>query len=266
MSETEGLMAQAQIEAEDNQQPEETISHIQPESGPASLDEVTVAAEGEDTEFTRPDWYPEKFWNEADGPDLENLVKSYNELQKKFSQGKHKAPEAYDDSVFKNANVPDDDPLLATYRDWAKENGISQSAFDELAESIMGMAQEEDNAMQVSYEEEYKKLGPNADATLKSMTDWGQSLVRKGVWSEDDFEEFKIMGGTAQGIRALQKIRSYYGDKPIPIEVGPVDGLPSKEELNAMVGKPEYLSDPAFRAKVEKMFEQVYGTHDYSAI
>jgi hypothetical protein len=46
----------------------------------------------------------------------------------------------------------------------------------------------------------------------------------------------------------------------------PVDGAPSKEELNAMVGKPEYQTDPAFRAKVEKMFERAYGTQDYSAI
>ena len=267
MNEEEGLMAQAQAEAEDNQQPEEsTISHIQPEAGPASLDDVTVAGEDEELEFSRPDWYPDKFWSDDDGPDLENLVKSYNELQKKFSQGKHKAPEQYDDSLFKDANIPDDDPLLATYRDWAKDNGISQSAFDELANSFIAMAQQENEQAEISYQDELAKLGPNADATIKSMTDWAQGLVRKGVWSEGDFEEFKIMGGTAQGLKALQKVRSYYGDRPIPVDMTPVDGMPSKEELNAMVGKPEYLTDPAYRAKVEKMFEQVYGTQEYSAI
>jgi len=267
MSETEGLMAQAQIEAEDNQQPEETtISHIQPEAGPASLDDVTVANEDEEVEFSKPEWYPDKFWNDDEGPDLENLVKSYNELQKKFSQGKHKAPEQYDDSLFTDANVPSDDPLLATYRDWAKDNGISQSAFDELANSFIAMAQQENEQAEISYQDELAKLGPNADATIKSMTDWAQGLVRKGVWSEGDFEEFKIMGGTAQGLKALQKVRSYYGDRPIPVDMTPVDGAPSKEELNAMVGKPEYLTDPAYRAKVERMFEQVYGTQEYSAI
>jgi len=34
----------------------------------------------------------------------------------------------------------------------------------------------------------------------------------------------------------------------------------------AMVGKPEYKSDPGYRAKVEKAFEQVYGTSDYSPV
>ena len=268
MNEDTGLMAQATLdtEGEDNQTAQEPISHVQPEAGPASLDDVTVAKEGEDTEFVKPDYFPDKFWDEEQGPDVENLVKSYNELQKKFSQGKHKVPDAYDDSVFKNANIPDDDPLLETYRSWAKENGVSQSAFDQLATSIVDMAEQEDDTAQISFDEEYKKLGPNADAAIKSMTDWASSLVRKGVWSDSDFEEFRIMGGTAQGLRALQKVRSYYGDKPVPIDVGPIDGAPSKEELNSMVGKPEYLTDPAYRAKVEKMFEQVYGTRDASLI
>lgn len=266
MNETDGLLAQAQVESEDNQQQEEqTISHQLPDTEP-SLDDVTVAKEGEEVELSKPDWYPDKFWNDEEGPELEKLVKSYNEIVKKFSQGKHKVPEQYDDTVLKNAGIPEDDELADYVKSWSKENGVSQSAFEDLASKFISMSQLEAEQGQVSFEEEYKKLGNNADATIKSMTDWAQGLVRKGVWSEADFEEFKIMGGTAQGIRALQKVRSYYGDKPIPVDVGPIDGAPSKEELMAMVGKPEYNSDPAYRAKVEKMFEQVYGSQEYSAI
>ena len=103
MNATEGLLAEASVESDDNQQEQEvSISHLEeaPASQVKSVDEVTLASEDEETEFVRPDWYPEKFWNEEEGPDLENLVKSYNELQKKFSQGKHKAPEEYDGAVF----------------------------------------------------------------------------------------------------------------------------------------------------------------------
>lgn len=268
MSETEGLLAEASAESDDNQQEEQeaTISHLEtpPASEPSTVDEVTVAAEDEETEFVRPEWYPEKFWNEDEGPDLENLVKSYSELQKKFSQGKHKAPEKYDESVFSEANVPEDDELYVTYKDWAKENGISQEAFDQLAQKFIESAGNEAQQAQLSYQDEYKKLGPNADAAIKSMTDWAQGLVRKGVWGENDFEEFKIMGGTADGLRALQKIRSYYGDQTVPVDVSTIEDGPSKEELMAMVGRPEYTSDPAYRAKVEKMFEKMYGDDPYS--
>jgi hypothetical protein len=259
MSETDGLLAEAQIESDDNQQqtPEETISHMQPETD-APID--AQSAETGDEENTRPEWLPEKFKT------AEDMAGAYAELQKKFSQGKHKAPDQYDQSVFMDAGIPEDDELYSTYRDWAKDNGISQDAFDQLAGKFIEMAGAETEQAEISYKEEYEKLGPNADMTIKSMTQWAQSLVNKGVWGQDDFDEFKIMGGTAQGIRALQKIRSYYGDKAIPVDVGNVDGAPSKEELQSMISKPEYQSDPAYRAKVEKMFETVYGTEQYSAI
>ena len=270
MSDTEGLLAEASAESDDNQQEQQeaTISHLEtpPASEPATVDEVTVAAEGEETEFVKPDWYPEKFWNEEEGPDLENLVKSYNELQKKFSQGKHKAPEKYDESVFADAQIPEDDELYVNYKDWAKKNGISQEAFDQLAQMFIETAGAEAQQAQISYEKEYKRLGPNADATIKSMTDWAQGLVRKGVWGENDFEEFKIMGGTADGLRALQKIRAYYGDQTVPVDVSTIEDGPSREELMSMVGRPEYQSDPAYRAKVEKMFEKMYGSDPYSPV
>lgn len=257
MSETDGLLAEAQVEGDDNQQQaDNSISHIKPDGETIASDAVA----SETTEPERPEWLPEKF-NSG-----EDLAKAYGELQKKFSQGKHKAPEQYDESVFKDAGIPEDDELYATYKDWAKENGISQSAFEELAAKFIDMAGAEAEAGEISFKEEYEKLGKNADAVIKSMTDWASSLVRKGIWSEDDFEEFKIMGGTAQGLRALQKVRNYYGDKTIPVDIAPVAGAPSKDELMAMVGSPQYQTDPAYRMKVEKLFEQAYGSDEYSAI
>ncbi|MEC7106047.1 MAG: hypothetical protein VXX02_04225 [Pseudomonadota bacterium] len=263
MSETEGLLAEATVESDDNQQQEETtIPHQQADTEP-SIDDLTIAAEDEEIDFDRPDWYPEKFWNE-DGPDIENLAKSYGELQKKFSQGKHKAPDEYDTSIFNEASVEPTDELLETYVAWSKQHNISQSAFEELGKQFIEMAGEIEDDERIFVEEELKKLGPNADATIKSMTDWANGLVRKGVWGEDDFEEFKIMGGTAQGMKALQKIRSYYGDQTVPVNVGVPEGAPSKDELNSMVADPRYQTDPAFRAKVEAAFVNVYGNGEPS--
>lgn len=260
MSEDEGLLAQASTESEDNQQPEqEVINHLQPDTDP-SLEQTTLASEDEELEFKKEEWFPDKFWNDETGPDVENLAKSYSELQKKFSQGRHKAPEKYDTELFSQAQIEADDPLLSTYTEWAKENGVSQAAFEELGKQFIAMAGEAEAEEQLSYKQEHEKLGPNADLTIKSMTEWAQGLVRKGVWGNDDFEEFKIMGGTAQGLKALQKVRSYYGDQPVPIEVAQPEGAPSKEELNAMVADPRYTNDPTFRIKVEKLFNEVYGS------
>jgi hypothetical protein len=101
--------------------------------------------------------------------------------------------------------------------------------------------------------EEMKKLGPNGGAVVNGMVDWARGLVNKGVWGKDDFEEFKIMGGTARGLNALMKIREAYEGR-IPIESAPLEGTPSKDELYAMVADPKYNNDPAYRQKVERMF------------
>jgi len=75
----------------------------------------------------RPDWLPENFWNQDKGEaNMEAMAKSYADLRKVVSQGKHKAPEGgkYDTSVFKTQDV-DNDPLAKAYVGWAQKYGIS---------------------------------------------------------------------------------------------------------------------------------------------
>jgi hypothetical protein len=90
------------------------------------------------------------------------------------------------------------------------------------------------------------------------MSDWARGLVQKGIWSKDDFEEFKYMGGTARGLSALMKIREAYEGTRIPTQGMQIDGAPSKDDLYAMVKDPKYHSDPAYRSKVERMFQQTF--------
>ena len=85
---------------------------------------VGQEADSDEPALERPDYYPEKFWDE-DGPDVEKLAKSYAELEKQFKQGKHKAPEEYDLSSLENAGLYAEDEVMGIYKDWAKDNGIS---------------------------------------------------------------------------------------------------------------------------------------------
>jgi len=89
------------------------------------------------------------------------------------------------------------------------------------------------------------------------MVDWARGLVNKGVWSKDDFEEFKIMGGTARGITALMKVREAYEGR-VPIKSAPLEGTLSKDELYQMVQDPKYKTDPGYRTRVEKMFDATF--------
>lgn len=205
----------------------------------------------------RPDYLPENFWNADKGEaDLEAMSKSWTDLRKMISQGKHKAPEGgkYDTSKLGVADIESADALSKGYVSWAAKWGVSQAAFDELAGNVMEMAQANAEPP-IDPAVELKQLGPNGNAIVNGMVDWARGLVAKGVWSKDDFEEFKIMGGTARGINALLKVREAYEGR-VPIESQPLEGAPSKEELYAMVADPKYKTDAAYRQKVARLFEQ----------
>ena len=215
-----------------------------------------ASASGTGAPKARPEYLPENFWNSEKGePDLEGMAKGWRDLRAKISQGKHNAPAdgKYDTSKF--GEGAEENLMATTITDWAKDNGLSQAQFDDLVDKLQTNAKELMAGEMIDPAKEIQQLGPNGQAVINGMVDWARGLVNKGVWSKDDFEEFKIMGGTARGLTALMKIREAYEGR-VPIESAPVDGAPSKEELYAMVGDPRYKSDQAYRQKVERMFQQ----------
>lgn len=250
--------------SESSQEPSGLLDSVEAtdESQQAPSDEATAVEHRakedipEDEPKDRPEWWPENFWKDNE-PDLEGIAKSWKDMRKIVSQGKHKAPPEgkYDLSAF--GENPDKLPMVPTFQKWAAENGVSQSAFDSLASELMSMAGEMQQQPTFDPVAEKKALGPNADAVINGMVNWARGLVNKGIWSADDFEEFKVMGGTARGLKAMMKLRETYEGR-IPVEVAPAEGMPTDQELQAMVGDPRYQTDANYRRKVEKLFNARY--------
>lgn len=247
-SESAGLLdgVEATEESQDSApQQEETIEHRAESSIP------------DDEPLERPDWWPENFWKKDENePDLQAIAKSWTDMRKIVSQGKHKAPPdgKYDTSVF--GDNADQLPMVPAFTKWAAENGVSQAAFDQFAEQMNDMvAKMSPDTMDV--QAEIKSLGPNGPAMVNGMVNWARGLVSKGVWGAEDFEQFKVMGGTAKGLKALMKVREAYEGR-IPVESAPIEGAMSDDELQSMVGDPKYLTDSAYRKKVERLFAQRY--------
>lgn len=212
----------------------------------------------EDEPIDRPEYWPENFWNkEKNEPDLEGIAKSWTDLRKMISKGAHKAPPEgkYDLAAF--GPDAENQPMVPVFKEWAAKNGVSQAAFDDLAGQLTGMVNEINQQPAIDAAAEKKALGKNADAVINGMVSWARGLVNKGVWSGEDFEEFKVMGGTARGLRALMKIRESYEGR-IPTESVPMEGAPTDDELQQMVGDPRYTTDPAYRKKVERLYEARY--------
>lgn len=235
------------------------IDHRDPAEVQAK-EEFALKQEKQDEEpLERPDWFPENFWKKEEAePDLQAMAKSWKDLRDKIAKGKHKAPEDgnYDLSAF--GSTPEDDPVRQHVMSWAREYGVSQAALDDLVGQVVEMNMNAAQVTHINLEEERKLLGPNADARIHGMVKWASGLVQKGVWGNDDFEEFKVMGGTARGIAALEKLRASYEGR-VPLESAPVEGAPSKDELYDMVKDPRYQTDPTYRKKVERAFQQNFG-------
>tara|TARA_Y100001938_G_scaffold49331_1_gene68713 strand:- start:8068 stop:8856 length:789 start_codon:yes stop_codon:yes gene_type:complete len=244
----EGLMAEeAQNLKEENLNAEE--EGISPQKNEA----VTEGEDLENVKLEKPNGLPDKFWNEKDGADFENLIKSYNSLEKKLSEGKPKVPDQYD--ITSLENVSSDDPLLKTYMDWAKENGISQDNFITLASKFVELGGNIQKQEEIEVQKEREKLGPNASEIIKSNINWGKSMVTKNVFTQEDYDELEVLGGTANGQRLIQKFRQLQGEQEIPVVSIPGNSL-DKEELSAMVADPRYQTDANYRRKVEKAFEE----------
>ena len=239
------------VEASEDKAPEDNKE--------AAVDHRAAESIPDDEPVDRPDWCPENFWNKDNNePDLEGMAKSWKDLRKMVSKGAHKAPTEgkYDISAFgENAEQLEFVPM---FKDWAAENGVSQAAFDDIATKLRGIAENAIGVPEIDIQAERKALGPNADAVINGMVNWARGLVNKGVWSAEDFDEFKIMGGTARGIKALSKIREAYEGR-IPVDSQPMEGQMSDLELQAMVGDPKYETDPSYRQKVERLFQKRYG-------
>ena len=238
----------------DNVQASDEAKTINPQSVEIDHKAADPSAPAPEDPLERPDYWPENFWKKDENePDLEGIAKSWTDLRKQISQGKHKAPAdgKYDLKVF--GEEGETNPMATTLSSWAKDNGLSQSAFDDLVGNLQTQAKELMQGDMIDPAVEMKQLGPNGGAIVNGMVDWARGLVNKGVWSKDDFEEFKIMGGTARGITALMKVREAYEGR-VPTQSAPLEGAPSKDELYQMVQDPRYKTDPGYRQKVEKMF------------
>ena len=242
-----GLMAEEVKTMESEETDGESINTHQ--------DENTGEEEkGEGEIYERPDWFPAKFWDEKDGPNIENMAKSITHLEKKLGET---APDKYDLS---EVQVDPEDPVVKAVLDFGKEKQLSNKSIVGLISTVIDITGGIQEQEEINIAQEREKLGENATQILQSNIDWGQKLVADGVFTKEDYQELEYLGGTANGQRVMQKIRGLInGKQEIPVVSIP-GNKPDKTELQAMVADPKYQTDPVYRRQVEKKFEEAYGT------
>ena len=254
--ESGSLLNPGAAEKEELNPEESAISHMADEQADI------VAQEDEEIDWgERPDYIPEQFWSDTDGPDLEGMAKAYNEMRTKMSQGKHKAPKdgKYDIAQLKEQGVADDDPLLSQFTNFATENGLSQDQFDQI--TAMYAAQMADMTENIEYDrqQEMQKLGPKADKIISGLDSWLSKLGNSGTLSPEEVDAVASAANNANYIKALNKIRASYGEQTIP-DVSVQEGTNyTKADLDAMIADPRYGKDMAYTQGVERKFMEFFG-------
>lgn len=236
---------------------------------------------------SRPEGLPEELWDHDTGTFKGNeLFKAYQAeakkalgLRQKLSEGLPKPPDKVEDYQI---DIPDeiselvatDDATLDVVRQAAFSTGLSNDQLKSfvnlyltgladkgLINAEQGLTEEQKAQNDAQYlEQEKAKLGPNANQILKGLDTWGHQLKSDGVLSEEDRNALRSMAHSAAEVRVLDKIRSLVSGEPnIPTVTAESSGLPSKEELDAMVADPRYATDPTYRNEVTKKFNMVYG-------
>jgi len=227
----------------------------------AQTEEKLVEGDGDIDWGDRPEWMPENFWDEKDGPDLEALAKSYQEMRTKMSAGKHKAPKdgSYDIAALKDHGIEEDDALLSEFKGFAKENGLSQDQFDQITQMYVQHVNEMMGEADTNREAELSKLGPKGDKIVGSLNQWLTKLGTSGALSHEEVDAIASKADNANFIMALNKIRASYGEQPIPdINVQEGQGT-TKADLDAMVADPRYGKDMHYTNNVERKFMEFFG-------
>lgn len=204
----------------------------------------------------RPQWLPEQFWDsEAKTPRVEALAKAVADLRARLSRsgiGPPESPDAYRlpevDGLPKDMVKPDD-PLWTEVRRAAHEAGVSQAQLEAIARPYLaaaakaqaeGAAAEE--ARTAAYTAELARLGPQGRQVLAEVKTWVDGLVGRGILTKD--ERAALFGvTTADGVRALAKLRTMAGEKPIPVEALE-DGRMSPADARRMMQEALEKRDP----------------------
>lgn len=221
-----------------------------------------VAQEDEAIDWgDRPDYIPEQFWSDTDGPDLEGMAKAYNEMRTKMSQGKHKAPKdgKYDIAQLKEHGVADDDPLLGQFTEFAKENGLSQDQFDQITAMYAAQMAEMTENIEYDRQQEMQKLGPKADKIISGLDGWLSKLGNSGTLAPEEVDAIANAANNANYIKALNKIRASYGEQTIPDVTVQEGNNYTKADLDAMVADPRYGKDMSYTQQVERKFMEFFG-------
>lgn len=204
---------------------------------------------------------PEQYWDkDAGSPNVGALVKSAVDMRKKLSETRPEPPESYEIKVAEDladvVKANPDDPLAQGAMEIAKKYGMSQDAFNDLANLYFSQTVP---SQQKEIERLGAAFGDNADKTMGELSDWIY-----GMAGDDEALSAAInrVTETADGVILLNHLRGKLAAPepriPSGIDSAAKTGL-TEEDLRTLQASDAYINgDPAARRKVAEGWARLY--------
>lgn len=232
-----------------------------------SGDEQAVSEAVAEQSNTAPEWLQAKYI--TDDRSIEESTaeqaKAYVELNKQFGSFTG-SPDEYelslsDELAEKGVELADDDPLLNSFKEKAKEMGINQEGFNQLVGVYVESQLAEQQALQDMQAESMKELGPNADRRIENIIDWGKANM-----DEETFAGLEEAANSASAVKAIEALIAKTRNAPVANKEAPAAPSITHEQVRIEKFRKDdngnllMQTDPEHRAKVRKMYDDLVGT------
>ncbi|NRA79852.1 MAG: hypothetical protein HRU18_16730 [Pseudoalteromonas sp.] len=217
-----------------------------------------------------PEWLMGKY--HIEGKSVEEATneqaKAYKELSGKFGSFTG-APDAYTVELSEGLTemgieITAEDPMMVAAMEYAKESNMSQDGFKGLVE-LYGMQKVAEAQADQEYQaEQMKALGANAGARITNIEEWGAKNL-----DAETFDALKGMATSVESVKAIEQLISLSRSKPVDIDNAAPAGGSTAEDVAALQfekdahGNRRINTDPAFKARYQKMRNEVYGTGEH---
>jgi hypothetical protein len=226
----------------------------------------------------KPEWVSDKYYDAKTGEiKVQDLAANEAHLRGLVSKGDHKPPAAAD--AYKVEFAPDQapikaeyeamvaakDPLLAGVQEAAFKAGLSNAQFQEVTKAYLSMAMEL-APPPLDPAKELAKLGKNGPALVRAHEDLGKQLVKHGIFSDAEFENWLAIASDANGMMLVRKVLEYHGRSPIEVDAqhyaaNSVTAASVRAKQDALIqrrNKGEHVSDAEWES-VQEEYRRVYG-------
>jgi len=229
--------------------------------------------------LARPEYIEEKFWDPRSGVRVEELAKSYGEIQRKFStrmddlkksvrseidnERLGRRPAAADKYVAQPPKgllpegaefKPDiNNPMLKWWNEHAWNSGLSQEDYEKgIAVYIEALGYHQPDPAA-----EIKKLGDNGHERVNRAAAWA-----KGNLSDTSYKLVEQLASTADGVKLVEElVRLNSGHAQGAGPGGAISDAPSLESLQQKMKDPRYYDpfkrDPIFVREIEDGFKRL---------